>query len=647
MLLSILLILSLLGETLAVLAIPNKRQNPTTTMMMITTTTSVPTTTGGQNDGNGDVDGQGDNAVSISVVIPIACALGGILFVAFIFSIRNKLKFLFTFPRSLHTRSTSLDSTNEPLTGLTAEELATSRRRTGTGASTGSSDTGATRGTGSGGTGGNTTAQGTGTNGTRIETRERRRSRRIRRTESGATVRTLPVYRKEAGDDELILVRQRSNSDISEVDIEFEDPDPNPNPTAPLTPPILPLAPPATHTLRPLYPPDQLPDVTPPTVVNDDPPTPPHSAPPGHTQLTRIPSSTRSQWGEAPSYFDAITSPFLSSSTTEQGLSTSNNNGIIPGPRSATSETFRNATSGFSRLLSRAGFAPGSFRPNTNGRPMEQRHSSHTSMTSLLLQPQTSRLSTTSNRATSPFPSPEASTHSLLISSPIPNTAMRASFIDSALPRAGLSEDQMRFLSSAEAVNLAGVRLDEPPRTPRRVRRGSAGGGAGNDALLGNASPGTPRSSQEVDQTVVMREGEEVQRDGLPSWQQVVNETRKTQAAERQGLARPVVRHDNQGDMNPSQPHGAGEGVEVVETLRQDNRVVQGVDLPGGEGQAGQGQEGMRKERQEGTDGRSPPGRTRQLSITVPSRVLLHSNDAPVLEVEPPTPLSAGVGLER
>ncbi|EIW73554.1 hypothetical protein TREMEDRAFT_59732 [Tremella mesenterica DSM 1558] len=632
MLLAILLILSLLGETLAVLAIPNKRQNPTTTTMMITTTTSVPTTTGGQNDGNGDVDGQGDNAVSISVVIPIACALGGILFVAFIFSIRNKLKFLFTFPRSLHTRSTSLDSTNEPLTGLTAEELATSRRRTGTGASTGSSDTGATRGTGSGGTGGNTTAQGTGTNGTRIETRE-------------PTVRTLPVYRKEAGDDELILVRQRSNSDISEVDIEFEDPDPNPNPTAPLTPPILPLAPPATHTLRPLYPPDQLPDVTPPTVVNDDPPTPPHSAPPGHTQLTRIPSSTRSQWGEAPSYFDAITSPFLSSSTTEQGLSTSNNNGIIPGPRSATSETFRNATSGFSRLLSRAGFAPGSFRPNTNGRPMEQRHSSHTSMTSLLLQPQTSRLSTTSNRATSPFPSPEASTHSLLISSPIPNTAMRASFIDSALPRAGLSEDQMRFLSSAEAVNLAGVRLDEPPRTPRRVRRASAG--AGNDALLGDASPGTPSLSQEVDQTVEAREGAQAQRGDLPSWEQVVNETRRTQAAERQGLARPVVRHDNQGDINPSQPHGAGEGAEVVETLRQDNRVVRGVDLTGGEGQVEQDQEGMRKQRQEGTDGRSPPGRTRQLSITVPSRVLLRSNDAPVLEVEPPTPLSAVVGLER
>ena len=73
-------------------------------------------------------------------------------------------------------------------TGMLAEELASGVR----------TPNGGSRSAGLGGTGAVGTAGGH---------RRNRRVRGLRRTESGATIRTLPEYSKEAGDEEVVLVR--------------------------------------------------------------------------------------------------------------------------------------------------------------------------------------------------------------------------------------------------------------------------------------------------------------------------------------------------------------------------------------------------------------------------------------------------------
>ena len=203
-----------------------------------------------------------------------------------------------------------------------------------------------------------------------------------------------------------------------------------------------------------------------------------------------IGSLTRRGWGEAPTYLEAMSSPDPRQLEAQVG---------VPPPRNSPQRggTIRN-------LLSRAG---GSLRLSNQQRQMTERPGS---VTSLLLQPQTSRLSTITG-ASGQYSSPWSSTASLMnISSPIPNTAVRASF---EMPRAGLSDDQMRYISTPAAVNLVGVKLGDPPIGRRRSR-----------------SVATQESAE-------LESREQVP---PPSWEEVDGERRRIEAETRRGLAKPV-----------------------------------------------------------------------------------------------------------
>jgi hypothetical protein len=246
--------------------------------------------------------------------------------------------------------------------------------------------------------------------------------------------------------------------------------------------------------------------------------TTPHSAPPGS-----VPGPTRSAsrvsrrgWGEAPTYLEAMSSPSY-----PQDIEA---NADVPPSRKRTS-------SGFRDLLARAGltFSPPSLRPaRGNSINMSQRRPE--SSTSLLLQPQMSRISSnTSITPSSPYLTPWASTHSLPhISSPVLNSAVRASFDETTMPRAGLSDQQMRFLSSSEAVNLVGIKLGDPPARKKR-RRSEAGLSM---HLTGAENPGVDSPGEA---------GEDP-----PTWDEVDEERRRREAEIRRGLARPIDRAEDQ-----------------------------------------------------------------------------------------------------
>lgn len=179
---------------------------------------------------------------------------------------------------------------------------------------------------------------------------------------------------------------------------------------------------------------------------------------------SRSDSTSRRQFGDAPTYLEAMSSP--SFEDLEAG---------VPPPR--TPPTLRERTSSTIRnLLGRAG------RTGSDTR----QHIRSGSASSLLLQPQSSRMSTLSSTSGSPG----RMSPSIHISSPLPNTAVRASFDLSLLPRAGLSDDQMRYLASDEARNQVGVNLSSPPLGKRR-RRSDA-------TLLDDVSPGRSRSGSSI-----------------------------------------------------------------------------------------------------------------------------------------------------
>jgi hypothetical protein len=196
-------------------------------------------------------------------------------------------------------------------------------------------------------------------------------------------------------------------------------------------------------------------------------------------------------WGEAPTYLEAMSSHNPDAPLPPQ----------VPAPRPSALQ--RTAT-GFRDLISKP-FAPGSFRLPTS---YAQRDRPSTS--SSLLHPTTSRFSTAST--SSDYPSPWASSHSLLISPPVPHTAMRASFDGTDIPRGGLNEAQMKFLSSKEAVALVGVKLEDVPAHKRR-----------KSAMSGNASPGSEAGDLPP-----------------PSWEQLDGERRQSEAYDRRNLATPV-----------------------------------------------------------------------------------------------------------
>ncbi|OCF30443.1 hypothetical protein I316_07930 [Kwoniella heveanensis BCC8398] len=516
----------------------------------------------------------------------------------------------------------------------------------------------------------------------RARDRRTRRERNVRRTESGRSVRTLPVYSKEAGDEELVLVRQRSRSSFSDGSYFDQD---------------------VTDSLgdaeRGLLASDRRPrslsvrsnasrrrsgsqeprsddetgdagDIPLSTVrVGDEtsetllsPLVSPVSRFPQSAPLPRPRSSSRSTssreeesqrqsqedqtvqsqssmhrsdtlgrrgWGEAPTYLEAMSSPLPPSAYLAQTPSPVSAN--VPPPRdlrTRTSSTFRG-------LLSKAGFT---YAPSRHDQQMSQ---SRTSSTSLLLQPTTSRLSSMSFRPNSPGSSPGASTLSLVISSPIPDTAVRASFDSARLPKAGLSDDQMRFLGSKEALNLAGVKLNNVPDNKKRRRRSEAlsvdetlfggrsrGGSVGSSsgarawdrtglgAMQVEGSEGLRRDSES---SAEFEEGQALP----PSWEQSENRRRQNQAFERRNLAKPVYVGEESGQ-------SSGVNLDNRERLDRQEAESSSVDLAGHPGLGTAATTPLPP---------SPADTTHTASPIAALSLASTSTPTPALEIEPPTPI--------
>jgi hypothetical protein len=108
------------------------------------------------------------------------------------------------------------------------------------------------------------------------------------------------------------------------------------------------------------------------------------------------------------------------------------------------------------------------------------------------------------------------------------------------MPKGGLTKEQMRFLSSSEAANLVGTRLDEVPSHRRR-----------RSELSPQGSPGTPdsRGVSELDDTPP------------PSWEQLDGERRRSEAFDRRNLAS-AVELDHSGTASSIGREGGGSGIE-------------------------------------------------------------------------------------
>lgn len=181
------------------------------------------------------------------------------------------------------------------------------------------------------------------------------------------------------------------------------------------------------------------------------------SAPPPRRFSLAIHPPARRGWGEVPSYDETLSAPLPARRYEPSPVPNPPSSAVsLPRPTSPPAAPPRNGR--LLALLTRNRLALGR-HPHT-----ASSFGSHAgSATSLLLQPTTSRFSTTSG-APSGIGSPWASTHSLVISSPLPHSAVRASWGQDTWPRNGLSDEQRRFLSSTEAVTLAGVQVDGLPR---------------------------------------------------------------------------------------------------------------------------------------------------------------------------------------
>lgn len=218
-------------------------------------------------------------------------------------------------------------------------------------------------------------------------------------------------------------------------------------------------------------------------------------------------------WGEAPTYLEAMSALDPDAPQRPQ----------VPAPKPG---ALQRASSGFKELLTRP-FAPGSFRSpagppvsGVSGSSTANGGRSRSGSTSALLHPTISRYSTAS---TVDYPSPWASSHSLLISPPVPNSAMRASFDGTSIPKGGLTKEQMRFLSSNEAVNLVGIRMEDIGARKQRTRSDFSGAGI----------PASPR----------LDEGGELP---PPSWEQIDGERRMSEAFDRRNLAIPTGRGEDE-----------------------------------------------------------------------------------------------------
>jgi len=273
-------------------------------------------------------------------------------------------------------------------------------------------------------------------------------------------------------------------------------------------------------------------------------------------------STSRRGWGEAPSYTVAAGDyPLRSDAHHPPSTALSNDHDLehsavpaprTPDPQSSTFDLAARTKSGIKHLFNRSTFAPSAMR-HVSSPPSNTHHTHSHSLSSLLLSPQTTRSSFTpqppiqgqeGSTPTSAL-SPWQSTTSLNISSPLPHSAIRASFDSSHLPKGGLSELQMKFLGSSEALSLAGVRLDDPPRSARGRRRGVSDSGSATVNIAGNF---VERGNAVED--VGMKPGNDEAGGELPSWDQVEGERRRDQAFDRRNLGRPVDR-DFELDITP------------------------------------------------------------------------------------------------
>ncbi|WVF69129.1 hypothetical protein IAT40_003903 [Kwoniella sp. CBS 6097] len=553
--------------------------------------------------------GGGDGGIALEIILPIIILLAALVLLVILINYRVKIKAFLRKHFGLPSSATRLPhtSTRDSSRTLTAEQLS-GHTTPNPSPNTNASDTNGASGNGGGG----------------ARDRRRRRDRNVRRTESGRSVRTLPVYSKEAGDEELVLVRQRSQSSFSDESYFEQDvtqslgdaemgllasdrrprslsirsiasrrrsssqeqddhwsgeengnegdiplstvregietsetllsPLASPDPRVPQSAP-LPLSRSSSNSIS----------------GGEQEESPLHQRGEfahAQTSVHRSDSLGRRGWGEAPTYLEAMSSPLPPSAYNASTPSPASASANVPPPRdlrTRTSSTFRG-------LLSKAGFT---YAPSRHDQQMSQ---SRTSSTSLLLQPTTSRLSAMSFRPNSPGTSPGASTLSLVISSPVPNTAVRASFDSARLPKAGLSDDQMRFLGSKEALNVAGVKLNEVPDQRKRRRRSEAlsvdetlfGGRSRGESVsstvgVGSAHERGGSDALDVGGNESLRRGsgssvevDEGRGQGLPpSWEQSENLRRQTQAFDRRNLAKPVNVEAEAAGVGPSSDHSA------------------------------------------------------------------------------------------
>ncbi|WWC88722.1 uncharacterized protein L201_003635 [Kwoniella dendrophila CBS 6074] len=506
--------------------------------------------------------GGGGSITTIEIVIPVVIIV--VVAIVLIISIKYRAKLSSLFKSTSLSRISGSSTTR---TNITAEQLS--------GHSSSNSATNIDQNPGSTTTAPLTAAE-------RRARRIRDRERNIRRTESGRSVKTLPVYSKDAGDEELVLVRQRSQSSFSSGSFTDDDAYPDEGPEGDIERGLLPAHDRSNSTrssrthnandenaessgTRGAGEEEQQAE----TAVGES-PSPITDESPHQSQTTRLSSNSdpsphqrsdslarreslaRRSWGLAPTYLEAMSSPLSYPESSDNSSTTVPKDTL----RTRTSSTFRG-------LLSRAGFNQPS--APSSSRSTQQMRENRNSSTSLLLQPTTSRMSTntatssymlsrsrspstsTTNIASNPITGlPWESTNSLLmISSPMPNTTLRSSFDSSSLPKAGLSEDQMKFLSSKEAINTIGIKFnnndnDETPQYRKRSKSKSTVQGNSSIDLTflryqnqaeGSGIGPSRRGSNEN------RHEEEI---SLPSWEMSEQLRRQNEAFERRNLSRPV-----------------------------------------------------------------------------------------------------------
>ncbi|GFZ45163.1 hypothetical protein JCM24511_02889 [Saitozyma sp. JCM 24511] len=573
-----------------------------------------------------DPDDTGGGNMPINIFVPIVAIIGGLMLVAIFYVNRSRFKTL-RHRLTSHTTgfgqpgsgASSRNLTSDGMVSASSLNVSTPRPRPGPPARGGRAD----------------------------------RGRNVRRTESGRSVRTLPPYSKEAGDEEMVLVRrQQSLASTWDGDMSDDEGEGEGEGVVAGGEMIERSIHPATvdrvgsqrRAGDAASPPDEdgeestmdgarqnQADLVANRRASEG--TSPRSAP-LDGQPARAGSIGRRGWGEAPTYLEAMSSPDFHDVRDGRDLEAG-----VPPPRTPSgavgaggAASFRErTTTSFRDFLSRTGFAPQPDRSVSTRRPSSQ--------ASLLLQPQSSRLSgisTTSGQfqgqatstgtgtGTSPYPSPWASSHSLVISSPLPHSAVRASFDSARLPRGGITEQQMRFLSSTEALNTAGVSLADPPPGRRRARSEAR-------SLLGD-SPGRSRSGS--GSGAALGHTPETSEDAPPSWEELDEQRRRHEAEQRRDLARPVgTSRSTSGGGNDDEGPAAGAEAE-------DSAGGQGSTNTGaGDGDATPRPSAVEKTAATATEARGEASPTSP-SSTAPATGSSLSTLAPSLAVVPPSPIS-------